>query len=113
MTNSRQADEYQPSAILDFGDLIAVATLIGILLFIGTSISWGATLSSDPKARTSAVTGTTPQERHERSKAELMDKEFTKFDLGKEPINTRLRGDRSENQTRADEVTTHLVAPWR
>jgi hypothetical protein len=43
MTKSPQTDNYQTSTIMDFGDLIAIAMLIGILLFIlGTPVSWGA-----------------------------------------------------------------------
>jgi hypothetical protein len=57
MTTSSETDKYRANSILDFGDLIAIAMLIGILLFIlGTPLSWGATLPLDSRARNAAVT---------------------------------------------------------
>jgi hypothetical protein len=113
MTQPLDTQAHSANSILDFSDLIATAIVIGVLLFIfGTPASWGATSPPDSKAGHSIVTDSRPLERHERSKAELMDKDLTKLDLGKDPMDMRLRDKRSENQIRADETTTHLLAPW-
>jgi hypothetical protein len=114
MTQLPETHTHLASSNLDFSDLIGMAIVIGVLLFIlGTPVSWGATSAPDPKAANSVVTDSRPQERHERSKAELMDKDLSRLHLEKKTMDTRLRGDRSENQIRADEIAAHLLAPWR
>jgi hypothetical protein len=114
-----ETDEYQAHSILNGFDLVAMAMLIGILLFIlGTPPSWGATSPVDPGARVSSATNSELFERLEQPTRETTDKASISRNIEKvltvRPLPrvtdmARIGSGRSENEVRADETTKHLL----
>jgi len=124
MTKLSEPNDHPPASILRVVDGIAtwgiIAMGIGIGLFTGTRGSSGPTSPRDLSARVSVATNSELFERPERPRRQM---------VGNAPINmnpenevaagtrrqvheaTRVGGNRSDNEIRADDITRPLFTP--
>lgn len=123
MTKLSEPDDDQPASILRVVDGIAtlgiIAMGIGIVLFTGRRGSSGTTSSLDLRARVSVATNSELFKRPERPRLETVGKAPVNLNLENEvapgtlrQVNeiTRIGGNRSDNEIRADE-TPYLCSP--